>query len=82
MTPKYDFGSFLHYFDVEYDLDFELGNFFGSELESLQTADWTNQARILCGLGELTESDENFGFVGVGTVGDAENSEFVAGIPF
>ena len=84
MTPNddCDFGLIVHYFDVEYDLDFELGSFFGSELESLPTADWINQARILCGLDELTGSDVNFGFGScVAAVGDAENSEAVAEIP-
>ena len=84
MTPNddYDFGLIVRYFDVEYALDFELGNFFGSELESLPTADWTNQARILYGLDELTESDENFEFGSfVAAVGGAENSETVAEIP-
>ena len=75
-TDDLDFGSILRYF--------ELGNFFGSELESLTIDDWTIQAQFWYGLlFQLLASDENFEFDGVAPpAGDAEYSEFVAGIPF
>lgn len=75
MTPTddLDFGSILHYF--------ELGNFFGSELESLTIGDWTSQAQFLYGLLDEFQllADENFGVAP--PAGGIENSDFVAGTP-
>ena len=76
MTPTddLDFGSILHYFELE--------NFFGSELESLTIGDWTSQAQFLYGLLDEFQllADENFGVAP--PAGGIENSDFVAGTPF